>query len=114
MESITESLLSNLASLKTILGVGAAGGAILASLGTLPKVGVGRALVVGIKSLFSTLSSESVRTKQIRALKSDLENLPKGKYILITGGKGYGKSCMIDTCLHRTFGVVKVGVRYPI
>jgi hypothetical protein len=36
--------------------------------------------------------------------------MQRGSYITVTGGKGNGKTCLIDTTLNRHFGVVKIGV----
>jgi ABC-type Mn2+/Zn2+ transport system ATPase subunit len=36
--------------------------------------------------------------------------MEKGSYITVTGGKGNGKTCLIDTTLNRHHGVVKISV----
>ncbi len=36
----------------------------------------------------------------------------KGSYIVVTGGKGNGKLCLIDTALNRQHGVVKLSVSH--
>jgi guanylate kinase len=36
--------------------------------------------------------------------------MKKGSYIVVTGEKGNGKTCLIDTTLNRHFGVVKISV----
>ena len=37
--------------------------------------------------------------------------MKKGSYIVVTGEKGNGKTCLIDTTLNRQLGVVKISVR---
>ena len=107
--SFTE-IISNIANVKTILGVGGLVG--LSITGILPKVGFGRAITLGLHSkLFSPSKSKSVRKLQIQRLSEDLSSLLRGQYILVTGAKGVGKSCMIDTALLGKCGVVTVVVR---
>ena len=36
--------------------------------------------------------------------------MEKGEYITVTGEKGIGKTCLIDTTLNRQLGVVKISV----
>jgi hypothetical protein len=97
-----ESFLSIAANMKSIIGIGG-GVAVLSGLGALPRVGIGRAFVLGLKSSFNfRYTPISVRTDEIRSLKSKLKHLPRGRYVVVIGGKGVGKSCLIDTTLSRT------------
>ena len=105
-------IVSLVADSKAILGVGA-GGLVLVSgsiAGMIPRVGLGRALSLGFKSYLKTTSPLSVRASEIKALNDSIIQMERGSYITVTGGKGYGKTCLIDTALNRHLGVVKIGV----
>lgn len=82
----------------------------LSLLGATPRVGLVRALTLGLRSAIKTTNPLSVRTPEIVALRETLQSLQKGQYVTVIGGKGNGKSCLIDSCLNRTFGVVKTSV----
>ena len=96
---------------KAILGVG--GGLVLGSVaGVIPRFGLGRALSLGVKSYFKTSYPLSVRQVEIKQLSDSILWMEKGDYITVTGGKGIGKTCLIDTTLNRHFGVVKISVSF--
>lgn len=105
--------LSSFVHFKTLTSIGASG-LVLSSGGLLPKVGIGRAMTLALRPLFSSLDSKSVRIKEINALRRSLKLLSKGRYIVVTGGKGYGKSCLINTVVHRNFGVVNISVSLKV
>ena len=105
-------IVSLVADSKAILGVGAGGLALVSVAGVIPRVGFVRALTLGYKSYFKTTHPLSVRKSEIQCLNSFIHWLEKGSYIIVTGGKGYGKSCLIDTTLNRHLGVVKISVSY--
>ncbi|RYG99769.1 hypothetical protein EON65_49980 [archaeon] len=65
---------------------------------------------MGWQRAIKTTYPLSVRKGEIIALNKTLQTLEKGQYITVIGGKGNGKSCRIDTCLNRSFGVVKTSV----
>ena len=98
-----------LVDLKTIIGLG--GLTALSNLGALPKVGAGRALTLYMRSKFTPASPFSVRAKEISFLRSTLASLRRGHYLVVTGGKGLGKSCLIDSVLSQYGGVIKISVR---
>ncbi|RYH07975.1 hypothetical protein EON65_41285 [archaeon] len=108
MESLSEILAmaadakALIAGSTTILG--------LSLLGATPRIGLVRALTLGWRSGIKTIYPLSVRKGEIIALNRTLQTLEKGQYITVVGGKGNGKSCLIDTCLNRSFGVVKTSV----
>ena len=106
--------LGNLASLvangKNILGIGVTSLAAFSLVGAIPKVGAGRALIVGWKSVFSRQIPISKRKVDVIALQKRLRDLERGQYIVVTGGKGHGKSCLIDSALNGYKGVVKISV----
>ena len=105
-------IVSLVADSKAILGVGA-GGLLLGSVaGVIPRVGLGRALWLGVKSYLKTTYPVSVRQVEIKQLSDSILWMGKGDYIVVTGGKGIGKTCLIDTTLNRHFGVVKISVSF--
>jgi hypothetical protein len=108
-----ESIISA-ANLKDILGVGVGGLAIASVAGYGPRIGLGRAMTLHLKSFFQTTSPISVRKTEISNLKMKLATLGKGCYIVISGGVGNGKTCLINTTLNREFGVVKISVSLRI
>ena len=79
-----------------------------------PPVGVSRELRLGfrriISNLFETASPQSVRTDEIAKFKHQINILASGRYIVVTGGKGVGKTCLIDTAIQNEFGIVNYGV----
>jgi hypothetical protein len=52
----------------------------------------------------------SDRKAEIDDLLRNLDTLEKGQYIVVMGGKGNGKSCLIQTALENMRGVVNVSV----
>jgi hypothetical protein len=84
--------LSDIADIKTILGGITAGSLILTSAGLVPKVGLVRAFVLGWKSIFSFPNTISVRQNDIKNLRKSISTLSRGNYIVVTGGKGFGKT----------------------
>ena len=94
---------------KAILS-GIGGVALFSVAGAIPRFGIGRALVVGWRSYPFKTYPLSVRRDEIQLLNDSIKSLEKGSYITVIGGKGDGKSCLIDTCLNRHFGVVKTSV----
>jgi hypothetical protein len=99
--------LSNIADMKTLLGIGASG-IVLSVAGIAPKVGVGRSTILALKSTFSSLSTSSARKLDMSVLCRKIGSLSHGQYILVTGDKGLGKSCLIETALHRKFAVIYI------
>jgi hypothetical protein len=95
---------------KAILGVGAGGLALVSAAGVLPRVGLVRALSLGFKSYFETTYPLSVRKSEIKQLNDSIIRMKKGSYITVIGGKGNGKTCLIDTTLNHHLGVVKISV----
>ncbi len=71
--------------------------------------GFGRAVTLGWKSSFETKHPLSVRKADVQRLKEMLK-MKRGLFISVSGGKGNGKSCLIDTALNRQFGVIKITV----
>ena len=94
---------------KTIIGGFVGGFAILSAAG-LPRVGAGRALTLCWKSFFQATHPLSVRKPEIQKLTQSMQSLNGGRYIVVVGGKGIGKSRLIDTTLNHQHGVVKISV----
>ena len=99
---------SVIANSKAILGAG--GLALISATGAVPRLGFGRALTLGWGSYFRTTHPLSIRKAEILRLNESILSMKQGSYITVIGGKGNGKSCLIDTALNRNFGVVKIDV----
>ena len=84
--------------------------ALVSVAGVIPRVGLVRALSLGFKSYFKTTYPLSVRKSEIKQLNDLILRMYKGSYIVVTGGNGNGKTCLIDTTLNRRLGVVKISV----
>lgn len=94
-----------LSNLMAILGFGA-GGSVLCLAGAVPRAGPLRAVMFALGSRFATATDQSVRTDSVRALLNALTHCKRGQYIVVTGSKGVGKTCIIETALQRTCGVI--------
>ena len=105
-------IVSLVADMKAILGVGAGAIAVFSLAGVIPRVGLARVLSLSFKNFFETTYPLSVRKYEIKQLSDSLMCMDKGDYIIVTGGKGIGKTCLIDTTLNRRLGVVKISVSY--
>jgi len=106
LESV-KSIVSLVADSKAILGLALVSGSIA---GVIPRVGLVRALSLGFTSYLKTIYPLSVRASEIKQLNDSILRMKKGSYITVTGGKGNGKTCLIDTTLNRHLGVVKISV----
>ena len=106
-------IFSLVADSEVILGVGAGCLALVTTgsvAGFIPPVGLVRALSLGFKSYLKTTYPLSVRATEIKQLNDSLLRMKKGRYITVTGEKGNGKTCLIDTSLNGHLGVVKISV----
>jgi hypothetical protein len=90
-------------------GIGA-GAVVLLSIGVIPRVGLIRAITLGWKSYFKTVHPLSARSGDVKRLREAADSMRKGSYISVVEPDGSGKSCLVDTALHRHFGVVKLWV----
>ena len=102
--------ISTLADVKTLLGIGSLFA--LSGTGAIPKIGLGRAIILAFSSRFSSLPVKSVRKTVMEKILKNLKTQPRGKYLVVTGPKGVGKSCSIATALNRQYGVVTISVSY--
>lgn len=95
------------ASIATILAP-----AVAFSTGLVPRIGPMRAVALALRSRFASADRVSLRHADIMALKSSMAVIENSasSYIVVRGPKGVGKTCLIDTVLQRTCGVVYVQV----
>jgi len=106
-------LLEQLANVATVIASFAAVSAPAAAigLGLVPRAGPGRALALALRSrLARAPSPQSARAADVLALRETLANTSQGRYVVVQGPKGVGKSCVVETALQRTCGVVVVEV----
>ena len=101
-------IVSFVADSKAILGAG--GLALISVSGAVPRFGLVRAVTLGWRSYFKKTYPLSVRKSEIQQLNDYIIWMEKGSYITVIGGKGNGKSCLIDTTLNGQHGVVKISV----
>jgi len=77
-----------------------------------PKIGLGRACMLGIRSKFTKPQKQSQRKSDIEIILRKYVNnksLEADQYLVVQGQKGIGKTCVIRTALQRTFGVCFIG-----
>jgi hypothetical protein len=111
--------MEQLAHLATIVAAvaGIGGPTAAMALGAVPRVGPGRAFVLGLYTrLFlraRPVSQRSVEVEEVRAALSDIKALDavKDQYVVVAGPKGVGKTCIVETATEKTFGVVSVDVQ---
>jgi hypothetical protein len=80
------------------------------SMGFLPRVGPLRALVLAARSKVCGASPLSQRAMDVQSLLSNMATLEKGQYVVVTGAKGIGKSCVVETATRYTCGVVRIDI----
>ena len=78
--------------------------------GLAPRIGPLRAVVLALSSRFSRAQDQSQRAAELRALRSTLSATQRDQYVVVSGPKGVGKTCLVDTALQFSFGVVSVRV----
>jgi hypothetical protein len=95
---------------KEFLPLITAGGAVVT--GLVPRIGPGRAVFVALRSHFAFKPvPESLRSAGIKLLKIRLADKDFGQsYLVLTGEKGVGKSCLLRTVTSKTLGVITVNV----
>jgi hypothetical protein len=81
-----------------------------AALGLAPRLGPLRAIVFALGTRFERAPKVTQRTTELRTLRSMLSTVQRDQYVVVSGPKGVGKSCMVDTALQYTFGVVAIRV----
>ena len=102
-----EKQLSILANLATIAAVFLP---VAVAAGVIPRAGPGRAIVLALRSRFSSAATVSLRADAVLKLRAMLRNIGRSEYIVVTGQKGVGKTVVVDTVTQRTCGVLSVTV----
>jgi hypothetical protein len=88
----------------------AAGGVVVSAAGLIPRFGPGRAVWIALRSRFADKPvPESLRLAEINLLKRKLADKDFGQgYLVVTGEKAVGKSCLLNTVTSKTAGVISV------
>jgi hypothetical protein len=68
-----------------------------------------RAIVLGLSTRFRRAQDVSQRP-EVRTLRAMLSTVHRDQYVVVSGPKGVGVTCMVDTALQCTAGVVNVRV----
>jgi hypothetical protein len=97
---------------KELLPLLTIGGATVSAAGLIPRIGPGRAIWIGIRSRFARKPEPlSIRSEEIAEIKSMLLRKKFNEtYLVVTGEKGVGKTCLLNTVLNKTPGVIRVSV----
>jgi hypothetical protein len=97
---------------KEFLPLLTAGGAVVTAVGLIPRIGPGRAIWIALRSRFAFKPvHESLRSAEIKLLKSKLADKDfRQGYLVVTGEKGVGKSCLLSTVTSKMPGVITVRV----
>ena len=87
-----------------------AGTAIVSAVGLLPRFGPGLAAWLALRSRFARKPlPQSIRSAEIKFLKDRLAEKKSGQsYLVVTGEKGVGKSCLVSTVTSKMPGVIKI------
>jgi GTPase SAR1 family protein len=87
-----------------------AGGVAVSAAGLIPRIGPGRAVWIALRSRFAFKPvPESLRSAEIKLLKSRIADKDFGQgYLVVTGEKGVGKTCLMNTVTSKTVGVITV------
>jgi len=89
-----------------------AGGAVVSAfgLGLIPRIGPARAVWIALRSRFAAKPiPESLRFAEIKLLRRMIADKNSGQnYLVVTGEKGVGKTCLLNTVTSKTAGVIKV------
>jgi hypothetical protein len=95
---------------KEFLPLITAGGTIVSAVGLIPRIGPGRAVWIALRSRFAFKPNpESLRYDEIKLLRSMIADKDFGQsYLVVTGDKGVGKTCLLNTVTSKTAGVIKV------
>jgi Cdc6-like AAA superfamily ATPase len=95
---------------KEFLPLLTAGGVAVSAAGLIPRIGLGRAIWIALRSRFAfKLVPESLRLAEINLLKRKIADKDFGQgYLVVTGEKGVGKTCLLNTVTSKTAGVIKV------
>ncbi|KAI3640071.1 hypothetical protein MIR68_000949 [Amoeboaphelidium protococcarum] len=78
--------------------------------GIAPRLGPGRALSIAFRSKVSPYRGELSDRKELIPQLISMSNYRRQNYVVVTGPKGVGKSCLIDTAFRNTCGVARIKV----
>ena len=95
---------------KELLPLLTVGGVAVSAAGFIPRIGPGRAVWILLRSRFAFKPvPESLRFAEINLLKRKIADKDFGQgYLVVTGEKGVGKTCLLNTVTSKTAGVIKV------
>lgn len=95
---------------KEFLPLITAGGTFVSAVGFVPRIGPGRAVWIALRSRFAFKPNpESLRVAEIKLLRSMIADKDFGQsYLVVTGDKGVGKTCLLNTVTSKTAGVIKL------
>ena len=95
---------------KEFLPLITAGGTFVSAVGLVPRIGPGRAVWIALRSRFAFKPNpESLRFAEIKLLRSMIADKDFGQsYLVVTGDKGVGKTCLLNTVTSKTAGVIKL------
>ncbi len=95
---------------KEFLPIITAGGTVASAAGLIPRIGPGRAVWIALRSRFAFKPNpESLRFAEIKLLRTMITDKNFGQsYLVVTGDKGVGKTCLLNTVTSKTAGVIKV------
>ncbi len=101
--------------------------ACLSAAGAFPRVGLGRALTLGLRSYLkpklTSLPSSlpfssryfpstpvSVRPNEVQSIRGHLFRMERQSFITVTGARGVGTSFLVDSAVRGKFGVITINV----
>jgi hypothetical protein len=86
--------------------------ALLSLTGLVPRIGPGRAVWIAFRSRFAPKKiPESIRVVELRQIRKSISEKNFGQgYLVVTGDKGVGKSCLLSTSTSKTCGIINVKV----
>ena len=86
------------------------GGAIISAAGLIPRIGPGRAIWLALRSRYAFKPyPESLRLAEIKVLRRVIAEKNFGQsYVVVTGEKGVGKTCLLNSVTSKTAGVIKL------
>jgi hypothetical protein len=84
--------------------------ALLSLTGLVPRIGPGRAVWIAFRSRFAPKKiPESIIDVELRQLRKSISEKKFGQsYLVVTGDKGVGKSCLLSTSTNKTCGIINV------
>lgn len=84
--------------------------AVAAAAGVVPRVGPGRALILGLTSRFLRSYPPTQRSADAKSLSVMIKSAASDNYIVVTGPKGVGKTRLFNSVVGNYFGVIQLSV----